>query len=306
MLFRSVAALAILGFIWFREHRYRPPSGETERWYENGVAALREGTYLKAANALKQAVANDKGFALAHARLADAYNEMDYYGDAKDELVTATAASEGNLPLLQKRYIEAMRDTVMHRFEAAVLVYSAILHNLPESAKADGYVDLGRAYEKVGDLQRAVDSYAEAAKRAPQYPAAFMRLGVLEGRQNHRAPAEAAFDAAEKLYRASSNYEGMAEVLYQKGNSFSLNADYPHARPFFSDALQMAKSMHNTQLEIRILCDLSRLEVASLHYDEAAKRAQEAMSESESEGLVYWDTAAQIQLSRSQIGRAHV
>src|ERR1035438_3840757 len=83
-----VAALAILGFIWFREHRYRPPSGETERWYENGVAALREGTYLKAANALKQAVANDKGFALAHARLADAYNEMDYYGDAKDELVT--------------------------------------------------------------------------------------------------------------------------------------------------------------------------------------------------------------------------
>jgi tetratricopeptide (TPR) repeat protein/class 3 adenylate cyclase len=297
-----VAALSISGFIWFQAHRYHPPSADTQRSYENGVAALREGTYLKAANALKQTLANDSGFALAHARLAEAYNELDYYGDAKDELLKAPAPTiQQNLPGMDKRYIEAIRATVMHNFAAAVLDYSAIFNKLPESAKADGYVDLGRAYEKVGDLPRAVASYTAAANRAPQYPAAFMRLGVLEGRQNHRGAAEAAFDAAEKLYRASSNYEGMGEVAYQRGYMNTSNADYPRARELLMQAFQLAKNLHNTQLETRVLCGLSLLETASLHYDEAAKWAREAMDGAEGDGLAYWDTEAQTQLAKSLI-----
>ena len=298
VLFGFVAALTVSGVIWFREHRYRPPSGDTGRWYENGVAALREGTYLKAANALKQTLADDSGFALAHARLAEAYNELDYYGDAKDELLKASApAAQQNLPSRDKQYIEAIRATVLHNFPVAVLDYSAILHNLPESAKGDGYVDLGRAYEKIGDLPRALANYAAATKIAPQYPAAFMRLGVLEGRQNHRAAADRAFDAAENLYRASSNYEGMGEVAYQRGYMNTSNADYPRARELLMQAFQMAENLNNNALKVRVLCRLSTVESASLNYAEAAKRAQEAMTVAETDGLAYWDTAAKIELS---------
>jgi hypothetical protein len=80
-----VAALTVAGFLWIRQHAYCTPSAETERWYEDGVAALREGTYLKPANALKQSLANDSRSVMTHARLADAYNELDYYSEAKDE-----------------------------------------------------------------------------------------------------------------------------------------------------------------------------------------------------------------------------
>jgi hypothetical protein len=53
----------------------------------------------------------------------------------------------------------------MHNFTAALADYSAISRDLPESTKADGYVDLGRAYEKVGDLPRSLSSYTAAAKK---------------------------------------------------------------------------------------------------------------------------------------------
>jgi tetratricopeptide (TPR) repeat protein len=259
---------------------------------------LREGTYLKAVNALKQALADDSRFALAHARLAEAYNELDYYSEAKDELLKASASTvDQNLPNEYQRYIEAIRSTVLHDFKDALLDYSSILRDLPEGAKADGYVDLGRAYEKVGDLPHAVANYTEASRIAPQYPAAFIRLGVLEGRQNHTPAADAAFDTAAKLYRASSNYEGIAEIAYQQGSMNTSNANYPRAREQLMEALEIAENLHNIQLKARVLCRLSNLETLSLKYDQATKWAQEAMNVAEADGLTYWVTEAQTRLS---------
>ena len=60
-------------------------------WYEAGTAALREGTYHKASKALEQAIQTDDKFALAHARLAEAYAELDYTDKAKDQVIRATS-----------------------------------------------------------------------------------------------------------------------------------------------------------------------------------------------------------------------
>ena len=297
-----IAALAIGGWLWTAQHRYHPPGGDAERWYQEGVAAVREGTYLKAVNALKQALANNSRFALAHARLADAYNELDYYGDAKDELLKASSsAADQNLPRLYQRYLRAIQATVLHEFSTALEEYTGILGELPQSAKADGYLDLGRAYENVGDLQHAVSNYAAAAKAAPQYPAAFVRLGVLEGRQNHTLAAEGAFDAAEKLYTASSNYEGTAEIAYQRGSMYTSNADYPRARGLLTQAFHLAENLQNTQLEVRALSRLSALEQLALNYADATKWARDAIAKSEASGLGYWATEGQTRLASALI-----
>jgi Tfp pilus assembly protein PilF len=47
------------------------------RKYVTGTTALRNGAYFEASKALQQAVAADDKFALAHARLAEAYTELD-------------------------------------------------------------------------------------------------------------------------------------------------------------------------------------------------------------------------------------
>jgi tetratricopeptide (TPR) repeat protein len=126
-------------------------------------------------------------------------------------------------------------------------------------------------------------------------------MGILEGRQNHRTAAEAAFDSAEKLYRASSNYEGIAEIAYQRGYMNTSNADYPRARELLMQAFQTAQSLHNAQMQVRALCRLSFLETASLNYDQATKWAQQAMDIAEADGLAYWDTEAQTRLSAALI-----
>ncbi len=293
-------AILAFGFLWLWLHRYRQPSPEAQRWYKDGVAALREGTYLKAANALKQALANDNDFALAHARLADAYNELDYSGEAKDEVLQASApAFSQNLPALDRQYLEAIRASVLHDYTAAVREYQRISRALPRSAKADGYVDIGRAYEKIGDLPHALENYRAATKIAPQYPAAFIRIGALQGRQNQTAAAEKAFQTAEDLYRASSNYEGIAEIEYQRGDVAAGNLDQKSARPLLMGALAFGH-LHSAQLQARVLCRLSALEHAARKDEQAEIWAQQALAAAQAEGLGYWAMEAQCRLASAR------
>src|SRR5262249_47762790 len=67
-----LALLIVAGFAawWFLRDRSYQPAPETLRWYREGVAALRDGTYYKASKALERA-ATDPQFVMAHARLAE-------------------------------------------------------------------------------------------------------------------------------------------------------------------------------------------------------------------------------------------
>src|SRR4030095_3621079 len=85
----SIAALAAAVWLFMVMIRPKPhpPSAEAQKWYDLGTAALREGTYYKASKAFQQAIAADDNFALAHARLAEAWMELDYGEKAKDEII---------------------------------------------------------------------------------------------------------------------------------------------------------------------------------------------------------------------------
>lgn len=295
--FLFLAVALALAFLWLHLNAYRPPSPDVESWYERGVGALREGTYLKAVHALKQAIAKDDDFALAHARLAEAYNELDYYGQAKDELLEASRPEVAHsLPALDRLYLEAIRATVLHDFTSAVRDYRTILRRLPQSERAYGYVDLGRAYEKLGDLPRAIDSYAAAAKLAPQDPAAFIHVGILEGRQNHRTAADVSFAKAEALYEGLSNYEGAAEIDYERGEMAFSNADLNGARAYLMRALTFAQD-RSAPLAARVLCKLSAEEHAARNDKNAELWAEKALTVAHSEGLAYWESEVDCRLA---------
>ena len=58
-------------YFWPRTY-YQPPSAAVH-WYDQGTDNLRNGAYYQASKALTQAVEIDEGYALAHARLAQAW-----------------------------------------------------------------------------------------------------------------------------------------------------------------------------------------------------------------------------------------
>jgi serine/threonine protein kinase len=303
-LFGVMLLIAAGSMVWWRSHRYHPPSSEVQHWYEIGTAALRDGTYVKAIHALQVAVDNDKQFALGHARLADAWGELDFAARAREEMLLASAPeSEKNLPALDHMYVEAVRSTLTHDFAGAVKKYQKILDALPEREKAYGYVDLGRAQQKAGNMNEAAKDYEAASRRDKDNPAAFLRLGILRSREQDASGGEAAFLQAEKLYQQTSNPEGLAEIAYQRGYAENVRGESAQARTNLQTSLTIARQIPSVQLEIRALTQMSSVEYHSENVEQAIQYANQAIQLARENELEYWSGEGLVRLGNAYLSR---
>lgn len=267
---------------WWPRPAPHKPSAAAQHWYDRGTEALLEGSYYQASKALEQAISADDKFALAHARLAEAWAELDYTDKAKDELlrVSSLVPDRSLLPRIDALYLEAINATITRDFPAAIRADSEIARLLPNQAQV--YVDLGRAYEKQEDTQKATERYLEATNRDPQYATAFVRLGYLYGRQQNLAGANAAFDKAEALYQALGSFEGQAEVHYLRG---TLAANVNEARAQLQKALDIARAAANQSLEIKSLLQLAFALSNAGESENAKQYASEAVELAQGNGM---------------------
>lgn len=286
-----VGVLAVLfatGIIW-RWWRPSPhiPSAEAQNWYDIGTNALRDGAFFQASKALERAVATDDKYVLAHARLAESLVELDYVDRAKDELLRATslASDRSLLPKADALYVDAISAIVRHDFPAAIESYAAIAKQASDTEKARVLIDLGRAYEKNDDLKKAIETYTEAANRNPQYATAFLRLGILYGRQRDLANAVSSLDKAEAIYQALGNIEGRTEAVYQRGALFNQLNKLPEAKTQLEQALALARASDNTSQKIKTLLQLSTVAIDSGQTVLATDYAREAVDLAQKNGM---------------------
>ncbi|HEY0385157.1 MAG TPA: protein kinase, partial [Pyrinomonadaceae bacterium] len=137
----AAAFIALLLFVVINRWRSPAPpqaSVEARQWYDRGTNALRDGAYYQASKMLSRATSIDDNFALAHARLAEAWAEMEYTNKAKDELlrVAALLPDRSSLPPLDALYLDAVNALVARDFEAAVKAYGEISRQQPKDAAA--------------------------------------------------------------------------------------------------------------------------------------------------------------------------
>jgi tetratricopeptide (TPR) repeat protein/tRNA A-37 threonylcarbamoyl transferase component Bud32 len=276
----AVLGIALLAFgLWFLL-RARPhqPNAEAQRLYETGTNALRAGSYFQASKALGLAVHSDDQFALAHARLAEACMELDYSDRAKDELLRVGELSPNRslFTPVDALYLDAITATVRRDFSRAVSAYGEIVRLEPNQSYA--YVDLGRAYDKNNQLDKAIENFLLAANKDPQNATAFLQLGVLYGRKQKFPEANAAFDKADTIYQALGNVEGRAEVALQRGVLLNdVAGKIPDARAQLEQARDIAKVVNNTYQQIRILFQLSSVAIKEGQADQARQYADEAV-----------------------------
>jgi tetratricopeptide (TPR) repeat protein/predicted Ser/Thr protein kinase len=293
-----LAAALLAGWWWLPARRYRPPP-DALRWYQEGVTALRDGTYYKASKALERAAASDGRFSMAHARLAEAWLELDYADQAKDEMLRAAPPGAGSrLSRVEQLYLEALHLTMTGDFAGAVEKFRDIVRRMPEDDKANAYVDLGRACEKNEKLKEAVDSYQEATRRQPQNPAAWLRLAILYGRRMDQAKAAAAFGEAAPLYRSLSNLEGVTEVLYQRATLANRLGRSSEAQAQLQQALEMCRSTGNLHQQILVLLQLSNTE-HRMNGAKAQDYATEAIDLARANGLENLTTRGLIDLGNA-------
>lgn len=271
-----VAALVV--WVPWRLLRPKPhqPKPEAQRLFVQGEAALRDGTYYKARTFLGRAVAVDYKFALARARLAESLIELDYSDEARKELLIVTGElvpERSTLQEIDRLRLDAVLATARRDLGKAVELYERIAHLRPDDAHL--YVDLGRAYEKNDQTDKALASYAEAARRDPNDAAAFLRLGILHGRRREAAHARAAFDRAETLYQ-DHNFEGLAEVAYQRA-LYNQAGKLNEARALLNRVLDITRLSNNTYQHIRALLELSRVSYSKGDTAQARQYATEAV-----------------------------
>lgn len=297
--------VAALGYGWWALTRPRPhqPAPEAQRLYGLAVDALREGAFFKSSKILQQAVQEDDRFALAHARLAEAWTELDFSDKAKDELIRAgdLVPNRSVLPQLDALRFQAITDTVKRDFGKAVEDYRTLAGSVPEAEKAYALVDLGRAYEKNEQPAKAIESYQEAVNRNSRYAAAFLRLGVALRRSQRYPESEAAFDQAHKLFDISNEIEGLAEVLYQRGFLFSQQGKVAEAQVQLQQALERSVALENKDQRIKILQLISNTFIVAGDAAQAQQYSQQAMQLAQASGMENLTTAGLIDIGNAYL-----
>lgn len=266
--------------LWQNQHYYRP-GPEALHWYQAGVAALREGTYVRAINSLQQALSSDSQFPMAHARMAEALADLDFEADAQRELLIALP-QERRLSPLDRMYLKAIRAKVTNDNAQEIALYARILQKLPAANKSDGTLDLAMAYERSGDIDRALKLYEGAAAQNRSSPAPYMHIAVLQSRLLNAQQANPAFDTAESLFAAELNQEGLAELHYEKGYALNVFGRAAEAKALLRRALEEAAGFNSVPLQVRALAQLSSADYLisasdlSAEYQEANEMAERA------------------------------
>lgn len=278
-------ALASWGIVhWWTPGPYKP-NDIAKYWHDQGTDALRNGAFLQASKAFEQSIAADYKFPLAHARLAEAWFELDYADRAKDELlkVQSLVPNRSQLAKTDALYLDAILATVNRDFPTAIKAYSELARLSPKDPHV--YADLGRAYEKNEELNKAIESYKRAADLDPQYGISFLRVGSLYARQLDQASATAAFDKADTIYQALGNYEGQAEVAFQRGVLCDQMTKLDDARQYLGRALTLAKDTKNEYLQVKTLQQLGDVEVDAHNLPEARKYMLDAIALAQTKGI---------------------
>jgi eukaryotic-like serine/threonine-protein kinase len=283
----ALLVISVAAFIVWRMTRPKSyqPAAEAQHWYDEGTLAIQSGTYFKATRMMEKALEQDDNFALAHARLAESWAELGYVDKAASEISKANLlVSNSSLSSVDALYLEAINRTVSHEFKRAGESYRQIIRKVSSADVAYAYVDLGRAYEKDEDLANAIGSYQQAISKDPQYAAAFLRAGALQGRLQNFADAEQTLNKAYDLFQIQSNPEGMAEVLIQRGVVLS-SKDPARAGEPLQQALQIVRTFTNPSQETKTLLQLSNVSRLTGDNDAAEHYATQAKDVAAKNGL---------------------
>jgi tetratricopeptide (TPR) repeat protein len=152
---------------------------DAARAYHAGLAQLRQGANQEAVTLLKQAVAADPKFPLAHAKLAEAYFNSGQDDDAAPAIDRAVSlADKSALPVAERYQIHALAAVIKEDYETAARSYRELARLYP--ADPDIQLSLAKALEKMGKYAEALENYKKVVAEEPSYGAALLGLGRVQ------------------------------------------------------------------------------------------------------------------------------
>lgn len=256
--------LLLAGFWFLRNGAPPAPTPEAERLYEEGVVHFHNGAFHQAKQSFTKATEADNKFALAYARLAETYAEMDYEDKAQNEMLRATSLISDKytgLTSLDSTSVQASNAIVLRDLPAAIEKYQTLAGKSPDTKKSYALLDLARAYEKNESPDEAIKTYQDVLKISPNNATALLRLGIAYSRQSKEKEATEYFTKAEESFRAAYNNEGIAETLYQIGTVQNDANKLADAQNTLQSTLELARANNFRYQQVKVM-----LQLGSVYY----------------------------------------
>jgi tetratricopeptide (TPR) repeat protein len=202
--------------------------GHLEALHLLGVVAHQQGDHARAIDLIARAVGGNRGNAMYHANLAEAYRALGHLDRAADCCRTALR--------LRPHYPEAANNLGMAlldqgKNDEAIAQFGEALRLKPDYAMACN--NLGNALRLRGDLSGALEHFRRAVEIGPDLAEAQSNLGqlLLERHQPHEALAH--LGAAVRLR------PDLAEAHNNLGNALREVGRMPEARQSYGEALRL-------------------------------------------------------------------
>jgi tRNA A-37 threonylcarbamoyl transferase component Bud32 len=187
----TAAAVLIIALVVVEWARKRPAE-EALRVYEEGVVALGDTATVRALGLFEKAIERSPGFALAHARKAQAHALLDAPDLAREAMLRAMEARRSAwLPAARdRRVFDAIRALVTRDFQAAAERFEA----------AEALLDAGAARELSEQPDMARQHYLRVIEKDAGNATAHLRLATLAARRQDTAAALTALEQAQQAY----------------------------------------------------------------------------------------------------------
>jgi eukaryotic-like serine/threonine-protein kinase len=289
-----------------------PANFGAKDFYQRGRDALAHYNAAQARDLLKQAVAAEPGFPLAHSALAEAWYRLGYLGKSADEAKQAFSALPARLSDAEQALVQARYWETLGRWDQAIERYRSLWakdpHNLEyglslakaqtqagrgkealdllatlKGSSQDPRIDLEEADTAfhLGQLDRARAAAERAQKKAePVSRSLTARALLIEGKvgrgQQDFSRALKAFSGANDIYIETGDLRGQAMVARARASLLYDQGNLPGAQEGFKEARNLYRKVQDHSGEATALNDLASILGEQGHFAEAAPQFEQA------------------------------
>ncbi|HEX9185926.1 MAG TPA: tetratricopeptide repeat protein [Vicinamibacteria bacterium] len=181
------------------------------RAYQSGLAPLRERSFQAAIPLFRETVGHDPDFAMAWARLGEAYLGAGEQREAEAAIDRARSLSEKSpLPTAQRFHVHALAALVKDDLATAATSYRELAKLYPDDP--DVQFRLATALRELGDQPAAIEAFKRVLKLSPGYGAAEIDLAGVYWSAGRHDDAIATLRAALAASRFGDDPEALGTV----------------------------------------------------------------------------------------------
>jgi serine/threonine protein kinase len=201
--------LALSAFLWLRPS-LPPLSPEANRWYEQSISALNNGSMARASSLLENTLKLAQDSVAVRCRLAETYLELDRRDNAQEQLLAAL-----KLPVrsAEERALRTATEALVAGQWAELLAAAqSRVKNAAPANRTTAMLDYARWLERANQNDQAQATYQTILAEDPSQPGALLRLANLKAATKDTSAALDLLHRAKQAFGVLNNAEGLGEV----------------------------------------------------------------------------------------------